>query len=813
MAIHVFGIRHHGPGCARSLRKALDELRPDAIVMEGPADAQETLALAADADMRPPVAMLLYPSDEPRRAAYYPLAQFSPEWQTLQWGAGHQIPVRLMDLPQSHQFALERMEEVALRPQDSAAPASADALPDDPESTELSTASDPPPEEVADDAPNDSAPDGAADSAPDSGDWRTDPLALLAEAAGYKDHELWWEEQIERRHDATGLFAAILEAMRTVREEFPETRARDLLREAHMRRTIREVVREGFERVAVVCGAWHAPLVDEEAVAGRRAGCRVADDQARLKGLPRVKTTVTWIPWTSARLSTRSGYGAGVESPGWYGHLWSSNDQAPTRWLATAARLLRENDLDASSAGVLEALRLADALAALRELRSPGLSELNEAILTVLCHGEPAPMHLIRRKLEIGDEWGAVPASTPAVPLALDLARLQSGLKMKPSSESRPLSLDLRKENDLARSQLLHRLALLEIPWGVHQRSGGKLSTFHELWQLEWKPEFAVAIIEANVWGNSVQEAATAKVTATAVSHPELAHVTALLDCAILAGLEEAVGPILVRINTMAAVGADVRHLMEALPPLARVARYGDVRGTQSQQVEPIVVGILERVLVGLGAACSALDEEAATRMLDSLGHVSEALDLLQRDDLLAGWLAALRNLMEGSVHPLLRGACCRRLLERQALEADELHRQARLALCSANPPLQCADWAAGLMRGSGLVLLHQDTLWTIFNIWLVELAPETFVELLPLLRRAFADFTGHERRQMGEKVKRLGEGPIGTPRRHSAALPQIDPQRAARILPVLAHIFGVPLAAKRDEAGAGSITSSGASP
>ena len=118
-------------------------------------------------------------------------------------------------------------------------------------------------------------------------------------------------------------------------------------------------------------------------------------------------TDTSDYPWTNSRLSYRSGYGAGVESPGWYGHVWTAGDEAATRWVTTAARLLRENDLDASSASIIEARRLADALAALRALRAPGLAELNEAILSVFCHGEPAPLQLIRRKLEIGDELGA----------------------------------------------------------------------------------------------------------------------------------------------------------------------------------------------------------------------------------------------------------------------------------------------------------------------------------------------------------------------------------------------------------------------
>jgi hypothetical protein len=46
------------------------------------------------------------------------------------------------------------------------------------------------------------------------------------------------------------------------------------------------------------------------------------DDNEILKGLPKVKTECTWIPWTFNRLSFYSGYGAGINSPGWYNHVW-----------------------------------------------------------------------------------------------------------------------------------------------------------------------------------------------------------------------------------------------------------------------------------------------------------------------------------------------------------------------------------------------------------------------------------------------------------------------------------------------------------
>ena len=230
MGVTVFGIRHHGPGCARSCA-ALDESRPDVIVLEGPPDADDLLAWIAQLEVKPPVALLIYPPDEPRRAVYFPLAVFSPEWQTLPWAAANAVPVRFMDLPQSNQLALEQADE-SHEPK-------REEQPDDHVETE-------------------------EQSAPDVPRWRADPLALLAEAAGYHDHELWWEDQIERRTDASQLFAAILEAMTTVRAEFPDAQPRDLLREAYMRKTLRAVIKEGFQNVAVVCGAWHAPVLDAE---------------------------------------------------------------------------------------------------------------------------------------------------------------------------------------------------------------------------------------------------------------------------------------------------------------------------------------------------------------------------------------------------------------------------------------------------------------------------------------------------------------------------------------------------------------------
>jgi hypothetical protein len=594
--------------------------------------------------------------------------------------------------------------------------------------------------------------------------------------------------------------------MSALRAESGTPRESEARREAHMRQTIRAAQREGFKRIAIICGAWHSPVLtnldDDEG------------DAAILADLPRVEVSATWIPWTNTRLSYRSGYGAGIASPGWYGHLWAAPDRAAIRWVTQIAQLLRAEDIDASSASVIETVRLADALAAMRDLPMPGLRELNEAALTVLCHGEDAPMRLIRERLEIGTDLGEVPPETAAVPLQRDLETQRRRLKLAESDLERMrvtrklapsmplvLDLDLRNDTDRARSVLIHRLRLLGIPWGKPQRgSARQLSTFHEYWQLDWQPEFVVKLIECNIWGNTVASAAAGYASHLAGEASELPTLTELLDAATLADLPEAIEHLLVRIQALAAISADVRHLMDALPPLARVARYGDVRGKveeRAARILPIIDGLFERVLVGLPGACGSLDDAAAESMVESIDHVQAAIDLLDRADQRTAWHGVLRQLLEHeTIHGLVRGRCCRLLLEKGAMDDAELQRLARLALSPVTPAPQAAAWVQGLLHGSGLLLLHQDGLWAALDTWLTDLPPDVFVALLPLLRRAFSSFPAPERRAMGEKLKRLrqagGAGTVAAGPAGGDGLEELNRERADSVLPVLAHVLGV---------------------
>lgn len=782
MTLHIFGIRHHGPGSARSLLRALEQLQPDALLVEGPPDAADVLPLLIHAEMGPPVALLVYVPDQPQAAAFYPFAVFSPEWQALRYGLKQGIAVRFMDLPQAHRLALQARPAPEEEQPETAAP----AVP----------AADPAPAEsapAADAAPADAAPPDAAPLP----EIRQDPLGWLAAAAGYSDGERWWDHMVEQRRDGADLFAAILEAMAALREEAgPDEDPLELQREAYMRQVIRQAQSEGFERIAIVCGAWHAPALATMPPA--------KTESTLLKGLPRVKTQATWVPWTYGRLTYTSGYGAGIESPGWYHHLWNTQDQVVERWLTRVARLLRGEDLDASSAHVIEAVRLADALAALRDRPLPGLPELNEAVRTVLCFGSDVPMSLIQERLIVSETLGTVPEETPLVPLQRDLQREQKRLKLPPEKTydvKKPLDLDLRKETDLARSHLLHRLTLLGIRWGELRVGGGrgKKGTWHEVWHVQWQPELSIQLIEAGIWGNTVYDAATAFVRSAADKANDLPTLTSLIDRALLADLPDAVEHLMNRVQTEAAIASDIAHLIAALPPLVNVLRYGSVRKTDTEALTHVVDGLVARICVGLPGACAALNDDAAAERFRQLMHGNDALTLLQDAEHLAAWQRVLQHIADlPNIHGLIVGRCCRLLLDASTYSADEVARRMGLALSTASDPPQAAAWLDGFLQGSGLVLLHDDVLWQVLDSWLTGISGPTFTALLPLLRRTFSSFDPPERRKMGERARQgAGAGSLRPSTTANGDDVAINPERAARVLPLLGQLLGLDAAEK----------------
>lgn len=680
--------------------EALDALKPACVLIEGPADATPLIPLLASPGMVPPIALLAYPPEEPGLALFWPLARFSPEYQAALWALHHGAACRFIDLPSAWRV--------------------------------------PPPTDGQDEE-EEALPPATAEPDP----LQRDPVGVLAKAAGYEDGESWWRDFIEENPEPGPVFAAVAEAMAVLREAAPPPDDREAAREAHMRIEIARARRETDGPVAVVCGAWHVPALS--------AKMPLSADRALLRNAPKRRMVATWAPWTSPRLALDSGYAAGVAAPGWCAHLWDTPPaQAGVRWLGRIAAALRAEGHMVSTASIIEAQRLAVALAALRGRPAPGFEELRDAALACLCSGEAAMWMQVARPLLVGNEVGSVAAGAPQAPLLEDLAREQRRLKLKPEALDRELALDLRSEAGLARSTLLHRLALLDVPWGRPQDPGGSRGTFRERWILRWEPELAVRLVENLVYGATIAQAAAGRLARRLQDVQRLGDAADLVLDGLTAQLPDAARAGMALLDTMAAHTDDVGELLAALPPLAVLLRYGQARQTDLGPAAGLFGRIAAQASIGLPYAARNLDRDAASSLRQALRAADGALALIEDAEALDAWRAALAALVDDAqASPLLAGTAARLLYETGAVAAEAAAMLLGRMLSPGRATVDAAHFFDGFFEGGGERLIQDAGLRAAVDRWLVALDPDDFKEHLPLLRRVLSALDRMQRRRL----------------------------------------------------------------
>lgn len=656
-----------------------------------------------------PVALLAYAEDDPSRATFFPFAEYSPEYQAVLWAVRSGADVRFIDLPSTDRLA-----------------ASA----------------------------------GGDDEALENRDPISfDPIGVLARAAGYDDGESWWSDTVERSADGSPVFEAVADAMTALRAEVAPAEGREAAREAHMRLEIARAAREADGPVAVVCGAWHVPALVRKV--------SQSADREILKGRAKTKVKATWTPWTTPRLARATGYGAGVVAPGWFAHLWARGhrDDRDSYWLTRIANALRDRGHAVSTASLIEAQRLAVAMASLRLRPAPGFEELMEASVSVFCGGSRALWDEIAPDLLVGSGVGEIPPETPLAPLLDDLQRQQKAVRLKPEALDRDLSLDLRTESGLARSTLLHRLVTLGVDWGRQSDAGRSRGTFRENWKLAWVPEFAVALIENTVYGPTIRDAADARIMELMDAATDIAGLAETVRAAMVADLPRSVAFGIAQLEHRAALDAEALPLLSSLPPMADMLRYGEARAGQTGPIEALMPGIAVRAAISLHYAVRGLDREAAEKMRVAIQCADDAIRLAKLDDVVREqWLGALGRIVgDTSASPLVVGAVARMLYEAGRMAADEA---SVLLGRMLSPSVAAGDAAAffeGFFTGSGPRLVHDGLLRGAVDGWMASLDEEAFVATLPLFRRAFGTMDRMERRRLMDALfERRSEGVRG---------------------------------------------------
>lgn len=696
-----FGVRHLSPAAAFHLRKALDEARPELVLVEGPSDLNDQMKWLCHPDTQFPTAILAYTKVPPVRTILYPLAIYSPEVQAILWAHENHVPCRFMDLPSSVFLAMQKCEE--------------------------------------DDAPP------------------TESVYEKLEILTGEEHDTFWERNFEQCFDyhlACNTFCSELRAS-------GEVEAENIVREAHMKRVILDAVKSGIpaEKIFCVCGAYHvdglknnSPMTDAELKKLPKA-----DSAATLMPYSyyRLSTRSGYGAGNKApayfHLLWDAMNGEGLQS-------------AASTYLVKLAAAHRNAGNIVSSAEVIEAVRLALTLSQLRGSKYPCLQDLKDAAITTMGHGNLSELAVAFADTEIGKTIGYLPEGVTRTSVQEDFYRQIKKLKLDRfrTAELQQLDLDLREKLtvksqdaaflDLNRSFFLHRLRVLGIHFANNLRSKQEKANWGEYWELRWTPEVEIEVVESSLLGDTIEGAAAFALKERADQAASIDQAALIFQDAFLCGMPAAAAHALTVLQSLSVDSAALTEVAATADSLSLVVRYGDLRRFDPKPVIPLIEQLFLRANLTLEDACNC-DAKAAgsvTQAMDRLNVLQLNHDFLDPD----GWVSLLERTSDrDDLNTKCSGFAMAILLERGIATENLLAREVSRRLSPGVPADLGAGWFEGLAGKNRYSLIARLSMWRHLSDYLDSLDEDTFRRALVFLRRAFADFTPAEKSDIAENL------------------------------------------------------------
>ena len=710
MAMPVFfGVRHLSPAAAHHICRKLDEIKPDLILIEGPSDLNDQMHWFCHPKTELPAAILAYTEQTPIKTLLYPFAEYSPEYQAILWANKNKVACRFMDLPSDVFLAI-------------------------------------------------SEPTGETEN----NGVTTEQVYKELESILGESHDTFWErkfEQLESNYlEAAQEFG---KQLRFSSENSDFRKAENHIREAYMKRCIVNAQNEGFQNIFCVCGAYH--------VDGLQNNNPMSDKEE--KSLPRVKSNITLMPYSYYRLSERSGYGAGNEAPAYFELIWNAlksgkPENAGYEYLTQLAANQRKQGHLVSAAEVIEAVRLANALAYIRSSKYPVLQDLRDAAITCMGHGNFSEISVSVAKVEIGLKIGQLPDGVSRTSIQDDFYRNLKELKLEKyrSPESQRLDLDLRENLrvkseksaflDLNRSFFLNQLRVLDVKFGTLTKYKSD-AAWGESWFLCWTPETEIEIVESALLGETVKLAASFKIKECADSSTDIAQAAQVFEDAFLCGIPKAAEYALSALQKLSIDTAAIEEISKTAQRLSNVIRYGDLRKFSSDLIIPLLSQLFLRACLILESSCGC-DDTAAKGVMESIERINRVQidhDFLDEEQ----WIKLLETISNrDDINTKCSGFAMATLIERGLVDENLLSIEVSRRLSKGVPADLGAGWFEGLAQKNRYSLIMRLSLWRELDNYLKSLDDEEFKRALVFLRRSFSDFSANEKSDIAENLGQI---------------------------------------------------------
>ncbi|GAB3540402.1 DUF5682 family protein [Noviherbaspirillum agri] len=786
--VYFAPVRHHSPACAYALQAMIRELRPAAVLIEGPDTFGKLIPLLLDDKTKPPVAVLcqIQPhaakrtkeedadsaEEEPRSGtAFFPFCDYSPEWVALHEGAALGAQLAFIDRPWNS--ARQRADDASTEAQSLMAERY------------------------------------LAHSA---------YLNALAARTGCRDHDELWDHLFELRSvtemaNWRELFSDVFSYCAMARADYePEVLEAEgsLPRERHMAAHIAQWRRQLDGPIVVVTGGFHTLAL---------TGLWREQNPAPAKGKGTKRNSLSgasdgdgnsWlIRYSFDQLDALNGYGAGMPSPAYYQWVWEklqagmSEGQQGQQGLQAQLRERQDHLLQVtidcltsfaqqsrarglvdqiSSANVQSAVIQAVRLAELRGHAGPGRQDLLDAVRSCFIkgaiHDGTQGLTSDLRRLLGGSRIGNIPPSAGSPPLLEDARRMASrnGVRLD-DSEPRTSHLDLyRKPSHRERSRFFHLMTYLDTGLAKCQSGpdflgNSRLDLMIEEWRNAWTPLVEARLIELSSEGATLADVALARLRREETlladrGHARSAnHAVGLLIRACLIGLHERLPSLIRLLSAHLEEDANFGSVVDCGHRLATLWRAREPLGVQQH---PELLGLMQKVwpsalflLPDLARVKAEAEAEAVQHLL-SLREFGRALHGILADGdgsaagqgLLHAQLVRLLAVPDASAG--ISGAAAAMLFLDGQWSARQLVGLLTQRFGTGAEAAQSVRFLSGLMAAAPELLLCQPELRAGINRVVANWDEQTFVMHLPDLRHAFTGLKPQETNDLAEALNAL---------------------------------------------------------
>ena len=725
------------------VRERILSSKPKAVLIEGPSDFNDRIE-ELFLDHQPPISIYSYVvwKDGSRQGAYYPLCEYSPEWQAIQAAQECGACVRFIDLPFATTAQTDRRTH---RYSDDQLRAS-------------------------------------------------DYVQALCDSLEVESFDDAWDLIAEHDPHLTSdtIYQRVEFYCRSLREmDGSAVDENDLLRERYMAAHILETHQEfGADRVVVVTGGYHTSGLEEllsQADSHFNTEVRYPDDLS--------SRGIALTPYSYERLDRLTGYEAGMPNPGFYHEAWKCGT-APFHQtlLGRIAERLRQLNQTASTADLIAVELCAQALASLRSHARVWRRDLIDGVISALIKDDLRATHpflLATQRVLRGGERGQLAAGSPVPPIVLDIQAQLADNDLTSTSQRKTRTLDLIDPNELLVSQLLQRLRLLEIPGfdrleGVDFTTRTDLSSLEEMWSVYLHPEQDAEMIEASRYGSGLEEAVLACLREKAqILERSAAKAALLLLDSVLAGVLETANELRESLTELVREDSDLSSVATAMDHLLFLFDWDETFGTRdSRETGLLLRECCERALWLLAAGTAgttAKDQVESVRITRDVFERAQTSMQLDR----TVFIEVLSNVQTDISHSAaLRGACAGALWSLNCAEQDTILQD----LSSFALPEQLGDFLTGLFALAREEAQQDSGLLSAIHAHILTWGNDEFLSALPSLRLAFMYFTTREKSQLAAC---LFDGEDLT---HSLELPrlEVDPREAAAAMAFETELFNL---------------------